>query len=64
MIHPDLKKLYLQSDKIKNLKGVIEIQANNNELDDNLAHPKLYMVSGNDFIANSQFQERSLVLFP
>jgi len=58
MIHPDLKKNYIyQSDKIKNLKGVIEIQANNNELDDNLAHPKLYMVSGNDFIANSQFQE-------
>jgi NADP-dependent aldehyde dehydrogenase len=58
MIHPSLKKNYIyQSDKIKNLKGVIEIQANNNELDDNLVHPKLYMVSGNDFIANSEFQE-------
>ena len=58
MIHPDLKKNYVkQSDKINSLKGTVKIQVNKNQLDDNLVHPKLSMISGDQFIANPQFQE-------
>jgi len=58
MIHPDLKKNYVkQSDKINGLKETVKIQANKNQLDDNLVHPKLSMISGDKFIANPQFQE-------
>ena len=58
MIHPDLKKNYIrQSDKINGLKETVEIQAHKDQMDDNLVHPKLSMISGNQFIANPQFQE-------
>ena len=58
MIHPELKKNYVkQSDKINGLKETVEVQANKNQLDDNLVHPKLSMITGNQFITNPQFQE-------
>ena len=58
MIHPDLKKNYIrQSDKINGLKETVEIQAHKDQMDHNLVHPKLSMISGNQFIANPQFQE-------
>ena len=58
MIHPDLKKNYVkQSDKINSLKGTVKIQVNKNQLDNNLVHPKLSLISGDQFIANPQFQE-------
>ncbi len=58
MIHPDLKKNYVKkSDKINGLKETVEVQANKNQLDNNLVHPKLSMISGDQFIANPQFQE-------
>ena len=58
MIHPDLKKNYVkQSDKINSIGETIEIQDNKDQLDDNLVHPKLSMISGDQFIENPQFQE-------
>ena len=58
MIHPDLKKNYVkQSDKINGLKETVKIQANKDQLNDNLVHPKLSMISGDQFMANPQFQE-------
>jgi NADP-dependent aldehyde dehydrogenase len=58
MIHPELKKNYVkQSDKINGLKETVEVQANKNQLDDNLVHPELSMITGDQFIANPQFQE-------
>ena len=58
MIHPDLKKNYVQqSDKINGLKETVEIQATKDQLDDNLVYPKLSMISGDQFIANPKFQE-------
>lgn len=58
MIHPDLKKNYIrQSDKINSLKETVAIQGHKDQLDDNLVNPKLSMVSGDQFIANPQYQE-------
>ncbi|MEC7124698.1 MAG: aldehyde dehydrogenase (NADP(+)) [Bacteroidota bacterium] len=58
MIHNDLKKNYLQqSDKINNLKETIPIQDHKDQLEDNLVHPKLSMINGEQFITNPQYQE-------
>ena len=58
MIHPDLKKNYVQqSDKINNLKETVNIKSQKDELDNNLVNSKLSMISGAQFFSNPQYQE-------
>jgi NADP-dependent aldehyde dehydrogenase len=58
MIHPELKKNYVrQSDKINRLEKTIEILAHKDQWDDQFVKPKLSIISGEQFIANPQFQE-------
>jgi NADP-dependent aldehyde dehydrogenase len=58
MIQPELKKNYVrQSDKINRLEKTIEILAHKDQWDDQFVKPKLSIISGEQFIANPQFQE-------
>jgi len=58
MIHPNLKKNYLQkSIKLNGLKETIGIKKKKDQLEDTLVLPKLSMISGVQFLTNPQYQE-------
>ena len=58
MIHPNLKKNYVQqSNKLYSLKKTIGIKKNNDQSEDTLVLPKLSIISGVQFLSNPQYQE-------
>ena len=58
MIHPNLKKNYVQqSNKLYSLKKTIGIKKNNDQTEDTLVLPKLSIISGVHFLSNPQYQE-------
>lgn len=58
MIHPELKKNYVrQSEKINRLEKTVEILASKDQWDNQFVKPKLSIISGEQFMANPQFQE-------